>query len=228
MERFLTVLFASLCAAPLGFFIASWPLLSAKGGNSDQTIANGYGGILFGIVGAVLAFILTWYFANNLIVKGHIRTIQIVDLVMVIGWGIVWFVFDSKQPYLLEYSDHTPVLEVEVRVKKSALNGKPIDKAVEVMFVGSSLTYYRDEQIHEEGDSVIRPWYGYMYSIKDWSVRVYLDSLYGDFQLNIPRRPMESTEWSGWINPTPNPEDKAPDGVSIRYRFRLVPHGQDP
>ncbi|GAB3714694.1 hypothetical protein GCM10027592_54670 [Spirosoma flavus] len=228
MERFLTILFASLCATPIGFFIAGWPLLSNNRGNSDQTIANGYGGLLFGTLGAIVAFIAVGFLASNLISKGYGRYVQLFDVIMTIGWAVTWFMFDYKQPYVLNYYEYTPVLDVDVRVKKSALNGKPIDKAVEVMFVGTSLTYYRDEQIHEDGDYVIRPWYGYLYTNKNWKVRVYLHSLYGDFQMNLPRRPTESTEWSGWMNPTPNPEEKTPEGLSIRYRFRLIPHGQDP
>ncbi|WP_461087996.1 hypothetical protein [Spirosoma gilvum] len=46
--------------------------------------------------------------------------------------------------------------------------------------------------------------------------------------MELPKRPAQSTEWSAWIPPIPRPEHPDPSGLSIRYRFRLVPYGQDP
>ncbi|GAB3998363.1 hypothetical protein GCM10028807_45850 [Spirosoma daeguense] len=227
MERYVTILVAGICAAPLGFFLAGWSFLSDNRGNSDQTIANGYAGILLGIVGAIVSFAVTLYLTNNLIAKGYLRQIQLVDVLMIIGWGVALFIVFDNQPRLLNYVDHNPILEVDVRVKKSQLKDS-IDKAVEVMFSETSLTYYRTEQIRNEDNSVILPWFGYLYRVKDWQVRVYLHNQPADFQMNLPRRPTESTEWSGWIEPMPNPAEKAPDGLTIRYRFRLVPYTQDP
>ncbi|MCY7350280.1 MAG: hypothetical protein LH606_06390 [Cytophagaceae bacterium] len=49
------------------------------------------------------------------------------------------------------------------------------------------------------------------------------------FVLDLPKRPTQSTDWSGWSEPMAYQEDPLPEdarqGLSLRYRFRLIAHG---
>ncbi|MBD2702887.1 hypothetical protein IC229_19730 [Spirosoma sp. BT702] len=228
MERHVTLFIASLCAAPLFFFVAGWPYLSDNRGNSDQTIANGYMGLLLGTAAAIVGFFVVGFLTNLLIGKGYLRTIQIADLIMVIGWGIVWFIYSDTQPWELHYADQNAILDIEIRASKDLLNGNPIDKVAGIRFAESGLTYYQPERIRQEGEFTILPWFTYLHRVKGWNVLVDLPQQASFFQMDLPKRPPQSTEWSNWIAPIPQPDYTTPAGLSIRYRFRLVPYGQDP
>ncbi|GAB3714700.1 hypothetical protein GCM10027592_54680 [Spirosoma flavus] len=228
MERYVTIFVASLCTAPLFFFVAGWPFLSDNRGNSDQTIANGYIGLLLGTAAAIVGFIVISYLANVWIGKGYLRAIQIADLIMLVGWGVAWFIYDNKQPYELHYAAQNAILDIEVRASKDLLNGKPIDKAARIRFAEEGYTYYQLDRIRQEGEFMILPWYAYLRRIRAWDIQVNLSQQETYFQMNFPKRPPQTTEWSNWVLPSPHPECATPAGLSIRYRFRLVPYGQNP
>ncbi|WP_080057305.1 hypothetical protein [Spirosoma aerolatum] len=229
MERFLTILITSLCLAPLFFLAGAWMVWGThRSGNSDDSIAAGYSGLFIGTGAAIAAFILAAFLTNHLIGKGYLRPIQLADGVMLIGWLIAWLLYADTQPWALNYADHNAVLDIEVRADSSLLDGEPIDQVVGIRFAESGLSYYQTEQIRREGDMVILPWFTYLHRVADWSVLVDVGQSENLFQMDLPKRPTQSTEWSAWILPVKQPEHPALSGLSIRYRFRLVPYGQDP
>ncbi|GAB4025011.1 hypothetical protein [Spirosoma gilvum] len=143
MERFLTILITSLCIAPLFFLAGAWSVWGThKSGNSDDSIAAGYGGLFIGTGAAIAALILTAFLTHYLISKGYLRQIQIADGVLVVGWLIAWFMYADTQPWELNYADHNAILDIEVRANKALLHGKPIDQTVGIRFAESGLTYY--------------------------------------------------------------------------------------
>lgn len=229
MERFLTILITSLCLVPLFFLAGAWSVWGThKSGNSDDSIAAGYGGLFIGTGAAIAACILIVYLTNFLITKGYLRPIQIADGVLVIGWLITWFIYSDTQPWELKYADHNAVLDIEVRADTSLLHNKAIDQVIGIRFVEVGLAYYQTEQIRQEGRAVILPWFTYLHRVADWSVLVDVGQSENFFQMELPKRPAQSTEWSTWIAPTPRSEHPTLTGLTIRYRFRIVPYGQDP
>jgi hypothetical protein len=224
MERFLTVLATALCAAPLFFIVAiRWILPAVKGWFSigsgmDFTVSLSLG---FGI--AVASFILTgglaWFFSGN----GYLRPVQMLTGLMLAGWSMAWVVFAWNEPRALDYQGKRAVLEAEVRVDKSLLNGRPVNDAVELSYTGGDFDSFHPEAIREEGGFVIIPWEITVRMVYQWAIWSTISFNKSYFPLNLPYRPSKSTEWSDWTTPVPRDGATTPDKLTLRYRLRLVP-----
>ena len=69
------------------------------------------------------------------------------------------------------------------------------------------------------------PWETTPLAVSAWEVRVFLRDTPSVFRLGLPKRPAASTDWSEWIPPAAVEGYAAPAGLSLRYRFRLIPYG---
>jgi hypothetical protein len=230
MERFLTLLVASLCAAPLFYFLVSGIVfVSNKGASGDSGMAVAYLGVWGGFLAAFAGFFLVWFLARYFLVENYLRYLQIFDGVALVGWFVLYMSWSDKQDYRLEYPDRRAVVMVEVRSTRSFLNGKTIDSQLTPQLYGQNLDIKHPDQIREEGDFVILPWETTPISLKSWEVWLFVNNKRVSFPLDLPKRPSESTEWSGWMAPSATQEEPLPAGVlqnvAIRYRFRLIPYG---
>ena len=224
MERFLTVLGAALCAAPLFFILAiRWILPAIKrwlsiGTDLDFTVSISLG---FGI--AVACFILTaglaWFFSG----RGYLRPTQMVTGIMLAGWSLAWVVFAWNEPRKLDYQGKRAVLEAEVRVEKSLLTGKSLDEAVALSYTGGDFDFFHREEIREEGGFVILPWEITVHTVYKWAIWSTIAFNKSYFPLNLPYRPSKSTDWSDWVAPTPRDGASTPDRIMLRYRLLLLP-----
>lgn len=234
MERFLTLLIASLCAAPLFYFATAKfiVVLNQDASSPDDRLGVAYLSTYLGFIAIPVGFFIVWFLASRFLLPQHIRLLQIADVIALTGWGIIYGNYQNKQPQRLEYSDHRPVLEIELRATKTLLGGRSLDSLIEMRYYGGTdfMATSHPERIREEGDSVILPWETIPYEVKEWGMVVFLPNTAVLFRIDLPRRPTQSTDWSGWIKPgsyqeKPIPEE-AQQGLTLRYRFRLVPYGQ--
>lgn len=231
MERFFTSLIASLCTAPLLYFLVAWYFnQQSQTGGPDARLGNAYLGTWLGFLAAGLGLFVLWFLAYRFLTGTYLRHLQLADALGLLAWGLVWGQYDARQPKRLEYNDHQASLEVEVRAARWLLSGKPVDAVVSMDFVGGDdLSSPHPDRVREEEAFVILPWETAPISVKDWAMRVFVHQRPVLFTLNLPRRPTQSTEWSDWVAPTPYQDEALTDGVrrglALRYRFRLIPYG---
>jgi hypothetical protein len=228
--RALTSIATGLCAAPLlvlaGFALAN-AFTKRRGGGSDQTIAAGYVGLLVGFGFAVVGFFVLWSLAQRFVPDERLRLLQIADAVMLVGGILLWSRLLAPDPPL-EYPDHQAVLEIEARVPKSALSGAAANSAVSILFTGGTdLNLPHPERIREEDGAVVVPWETTPIRVKAWTVQVIVKDRTAAFTLPLAKRPDRSIEWSGWLEPAPAGAASEPPaaGVTMRFRFLLVPYG---
>ncbi|RRB04760.1 hypothetical protein [Larkinella rosea] len=231
MERFISLLVASVCTAPLFYFLVSGLVfVSNKGLTGDSGLAVAYLGTWGGFLAAFAGFFVVWFLARYFLVENYLRYIQIYDGMALVAWLVLYLSWTSDQPYTLDYSDRRAVLSVEARLTKSFLKGAAIDSLIEFQYIGQDLDEPHPDRIREEGEFVILPWDTTPLEANKWEVRVFVRNKPVDFMLNIPRRPQQSTDWSGWTAPAPGQQDEllpadVQQNFTIRYRFRLIPYG---
>lgn len=231
MERFITLLVASICTAPLFYFLVSGIVFATnKGLSGDSGMAVAYLGTWGGFLAAFVGFFVVWFLARYFLVDNYLRYLQIYDGVALVGWFVLYLNWTSDQPYSLQYSDRRAVLSVEGRLTKPFLKDAAIDSVLTFQYIGQDLDEPHPDRIREEGNFVILPWDTTPLEVNKWKIRVFFHNKPVDFLLNLPRHPEKSTEWSAWTAPLPEQQDEPlPDGVqqnlTIRYRFRLIPYG---
>lgn len=230
MERTVTLIATGLALAP-AFFLAGSAIsarMTRGSTGTDSSIAAAYLSVAVGLLCAVLGFLLVWMVARRFLSPGLLRPVQIVDLVLIVGWLAAWNRFMTPTP-AFEYPGHRAVLEVEARVADSLLAGSPVTSAVTISFVGGEdLSLPHPEGVRTGEGSTILPWETTPIAVRSWEIRVALHDTPSLFRLNLPKRPAASTEWSEWIPPAAAEEYATPAGLSLRYRFRLIPHGSAP
>lgn len=236
MERFFTVLVASLCIAPLGFmlgaYIVDWMTKDAGGGADDQ-IAYGYFIILAGLALGAISFFLAWYLSQRFLVHDYLNYLQVADGIAIVGWLTVWLLNSAQQPQRLLFDGRWAALEVEVRTVKSLLADDAISSAISMDYIGgaNSGNFPKPEAVREENEFVVLPWATAPMYVDKWQVRVFLRNKPMLFTLDLPRNPTQSSDWSGWMAPTQYQENVIPSDVqqklSLRYRLRLVPNNED-
>ncbi|MGA0557299.1 hypothetical protein ACO2Q8_11650 [Larkinella sp. VNQ87] len=230
MERFLTLFITSLCIAPLFFFVFAGVFFSMHKGSGEGSLGVAYFGTWFGFLISFFGFFLVWWLAQRFVTGTYLRYLQIFDGAALIGWVVVYLIWSEDQPKTLNYPDHRPELDVEVRFTKSYLNGAAIDSLVEFQYIGQDFESLQPMHVREEGNWMILPWGTTPLEVNKWQLRVFVRNYTVDFQLKLPKRPQESTAWSDWVKPAAEQQQEPlPDiltqSMALRYRFRLVPHG---
>ncbi|WP_421828875.1 hypothetical protein [Larkinella sp.] len=231
MERFFTLFVASLCAAPLFYFLffEVTVALNSHATGPDARLGVAYLATWGGFLAAFIGFFVVWFLARYFLVENYIRHLQIFDGIALIIWFILYLNWSDQQEYRLEYADHRAVVEVEMRATQSFLKGAAIDSVLIPQFIGQDLDNPHPDRIRQEGNFVILPWETTPISLKKWHMRVFVHNTPVDFPLDLPKRPQASTDWSAWLTPAAKQEDPLPDGalehIALRYRFRLIPHG---
>ncbi|MEA2627491.1 MAG: hypothetical protein QOD06_3536 [Candidatus Binatota bacterium] len=228
MQRTLTLIATALCAAPL-LVLAGFALVQALGrgggGGSDQSIASAYLGLVAGLAVAALGFVAIWQLGERLVPDRYLRHLQVADGIVLVAGLVLWSWLLAPDPRL-EYAGNRGTLEVEARVARSILGGESVDAVVAIDFAGgedSSVPH--PEGAREEGDFVVVPWQTTPITVRAWEVSVFVRDRPAIFTLDLPPRPKRSTEWSGWIAPAARPGYETLEGLVLRYRFRLIPHG---
>ena len=223
MERFLTAFVLGLCIAPLLFILTLILIDSLNRSDPSQnpTLSNG---LVIAIGMALGGFValggLAWYWAAH----GYLRPVQTVTGLLVAGWSIAGAVFAWKEPRPLDYTRQQAVIEAEIRVAKSLLGSQPLPQAVIPSFLGGNFDHTDVERIREEGDFLIMPWETNVTLVYNWTIWItLLNAQHLYFPLNLPYRPRQSTDWSAWCTPSPHKHSAMPTGLTLRYRFRLVP-----
>ena len=223
MERFLTAFVLGLCAAPL-FFILTLLLIDFINRSDPSQSPSLSNSLVLGVGMAISGFVclggLAWFCAEH----GYLRPVQTATGLMVAGWGIAGAMFAWKEPRSLDYTAQQAVIEAEIRVAKSLLNSQPLTQAVVPSFSGGNVDHDNTARIREEGAFLIMPWETKVTVVYSWSIWITLlnmEHLY--FPLNLPYRPTQSTDWSSWTAPSPHKNSTTPAGLTLRYRFRLVP-----
>lgn len=226
MGRGVVAALTGLCTSPLfgvlAFCLAD--LAIGPGSGPDGSIANAYlvlliaiaAGLCGGVVAAVAAaFWLPPRFRRHALIGDVLLVVA-----MIAGWQI--FVAD---PSPLEYDGARPLIEAEIRVPK-AIGGAAAVGAI--AFIDDLLETRHDDQIRTEGEFEILPWETTPYRVKEWAIQVILQNheMWTRFDLDLPKRPAESTDWSPWLAPSAKEGYDMPKDVSLRYRFRLIPYGQ--
>ncbi|GAB3960319.1 hypothetical protein GCM10028805_57710 [Spirosoma harenae] len=232
MERFLTLFVASLCAAPLIYFLFSQTVvaLNSHPSGPDDRLGVAYLATWGGFLAAFVGFFLVWFLAQRFLVEHYLRYLQIFDGAALIGWVVVYLIWSNDQPYTLNYPYARPVLDVEMRLTKSYLNGAAIDSLVEFQYIGQDFKSLEPMHVRQEGNWMILPWGTTPFDVNKWQMRVFVRNHTVDFLLKLPKRPQESTAWSDWVSPVPEQQqeplpDTLTQNMGLRYRFRLVPHG---
>jgi len=228
MNRSLAFIATGLCAAPLlalaGFAITS-TLVGPGGGGSDQTIAQGYAGLLGGIALAVLGFFVVWYVARRFVPAQHLRYLVAADVLLLVVGIARWHRLLAMDPKL-EYADGRAVLQVEVRIPQAILGGDPLDAVASIDFAGGQdLSEPHPERARQDGDAVILPWETTPIRVRAWHIRLIVRNQAALFELPLPPVPVSSPHWSDWIRPSAREGYTGPEGVALRYRFLVRPHG---
>jgi MFS family permease len=226
MGRSLAFVVTGVSAAPLlalaGFALTN--VLARKGPGSDSTIAAGYIGVLGGLALAGVGFFVVGYLAQRFVGPAHLRYLLVVDAVLLIAGVVAWRGLLAESPRL-EYADQRAILEVEARIPKSRLGGASLESASIDFTGGPDASVPHPEAARDDGDAMILPWETTPIRVKRWEVRVFVRNAPSLFTLRLPARPEPSTEWSDWIRPSARDGSTAPDGLTLRYRFLLRPHG---
>ncbi|GAB3506313.1 hypothetical protein GCM10027341_39160 [Spirosoma knui] len=233
MERVISSLLASLFAAPLFYFATAWLLKAANSetGGPDDRLAVAYLSTFGGFAAMIIGFFLVGFVTYRFLSPHYLRIVQLTDAVALIGWIIVYMNYADQQPQRLDYGDYRPVLEVELRATNALLGDSAIDSLLTLDFSGGTdVNSPHPEQIRHEADVTILPWETTPIDVKQWEVRAFLRNQPMLFPLDLPRRPDQSTDWSNWQKPVQYQDytlpEKAKHGLSLRYRFRLIPYGQ--
>lgn len=233
MERVLSSIVASLCVAPLFYVGTSWLLITLNQDTHgpDSRLAVAYLSTFGGFAATIFGFFLIWFLTNNLLMPHYLRVVQIFDAIGIVGWVIVYFSFSAQQPQRLDYDGHRAVLEVELRATKALLDQRPIDSVIQLNYCGGTdFTIGLSDPVREEGQTVILSWQTVPYEVKEWKMCVFLENRPILFPLDLPKRPTQSTDWSGWIKPVQYQDSPLPEealaNLTLRYRFRLIPYGQ--
>ena len=233
VERIISSFLAGLCAAPLLYFVTAWLLktLNDAPGGPDDRLAVAYLSTFGGFAAMLVGSVLIWFLTYRFLTPHHLRIVQIVDVVALIGWGIVYLNYADQQPQRLDYGDYRSVLEVELRVSKAMIGQRAIDSVLTMDFCGgTSLDYPHPDRIRQEDNALIFPWETQPIEVRQWEIRAFLENQPVFFPLDLPRRPPQSTEWSAWQSPIQYQDYPLPqgtkDGLTLRYRFRLIPYGQ--
>ena len=228
MNYSLAFLATGVCAAPLlalaGFAIAGM-LVRPGGGASDQTIAQGYAGLLAGGMLAVLGFFVLGYLAQRFVPRQYLYYLLAVDLVLLIAGIAAWRHMLAGAPKL-EYADGRALLQVEARIPRAILAGERIDAVTAIDFVGGEdLSEPHPERAREEGDAMILPWETTPFRVRAWEIRVIVREQPMLFELPLPPVPAGSPDWSDWIRPSVREGYAVPEGVRLRYRLMIDQHG---
>ncbi len=233
MERFITLLIASLALALLFGFFTVWLLeiLNQDASGPDARLGAAYLSTFGGFAAALFGFFLVWFLTSRFLLPQHLRAVQIFDAMAVLCWVCVYMIVAADGQHKLTYEGQQPVLEVELRATKTMLAGKSIDSEATIMFVGGTdLDNPHPDLVRDEGDYIILPWETVPLKVSDWGVMVFLRNDPLLFNLDLPKHPKASTDWSGWVEPVPFQKVPLPadaqQGLRLRYRFRLVPYGQ--
>lgn len=217
---------SGLCATPaLALFaLAVADLVLGSGGGSDQAIAKSYLALLGALFAAVAGGTGVAIAASRLPARWRPHLLAI-DGVVIVGLIVAWAVF-MADPAALEYADARPLLEAELRIPKTA-GGRDLVQAF--VFTEGLLDTLHDDRIRDDGAFVILPWETTPYRVRSWVIEVLLHGVDSSamFSLDLPTRPVASTEWSNWL-PTDSSDDATvPPGLALRFRFRLIPYGQE-
>jgi hypothetical protein len=228
MNRHLAFIATGLCAAPLlalaGFAITSM-LLGLHGGGSDQTIAQGYAGLLGGIALGVLGFFVLWYISQRFVTAQHVRYLVAADVAVLLVGIAAWRPMLAIDPKL-EYADGRAVLQVELRIPQTILARDRIDTVASIDFAGGQdLSEPHPERARQDGDAVILPWETTPFRVRAWEIRVIVRDQSALFELPLRPVPADSPDWSNWIQPSGREGYSRPAGVTLRYRFLVRPHG---
>jgi hypothetical protein len=225
MGRGVVATLTGLCTAPLfgafAFFLAD--LSVGPGSGPDGSIANAYLVLLIAIVaglgGGVIAAVPMFWLPPRFRLHALPGNAALV-VAMIAGWQI--FIAD---PSPLEYGDARPQIEAEIRVPK-AIGGAAAISAI--TFIDDLLDTRHDDQVRTEGEFEILPWETTPYRVKEWAIQIIVQNheLWTRFDLELPTRPTESTDWSPWLAPNQKDGYEVPKDVVLRYRFRLTPYGQ--
>lgn len=224
MERFLTVLVASLSTAPLFFMLAIRlieplikPFLPAElGASLDRSLLFSVGLTLFGFIGVAS---LAWYFAGH----GYLRPVQMSICLLLAGWCLAGVVFFRNEPRQLDYDGQRAVLEAEVRINKSLLEGRPASEAVALSYTGGDFDTFHLDKSRQEGEFIILPWETTVHTVYQWAIWSTIAYKKSYFLLDLPYRPGQSTAWSAWEAPKPHKYSVCPEGLSLRYRLLVLP-----
>ncbi|MFD2934860.1 Rossmann-fold NAD(P)-binding domain-containing protein [Spirosoma flavum] len=223
MERFLTAFVLGLCTAPLAFILTLFFIdsINRSDPSHSPTLSNS---LVLGLGLAVGSFVclggLAWFLAEH----GYLRPVQTVTGLIVAGWSIAGAVFAWKEPRHLDYTRQQAVIEAEIRMAKSLLNNQPLPQAVIPSFLGGDFDHSDAERIREEGDFLIMPWETKVTVVYNWTIWLtLLNTQHLYFPMNLSYRPTQSTDWSAWAAPSPHKNSTTPTGITLRYRYRLVP-----
>lgn len=225
MGRGAIAVLTGLCAAPLFGVLGFWltATLSGPGSGPDGSIANAYlalfAGLLVGIGGGVVTAILVALFLPMRWRTYALIGDAVLVIAMLVGWQIAF-----AEPAPLEYGDARPLLETELRLPQS-MGASSIGA---ITFIEGLLDTRHDDQIRQEGDFIILPWETTPYRVKEWAIQIIVDGHQNwiRFDLDLPKRPTQSTDWSPWLTATAGDEWDVVEDISLRYRFRLIPYGQ--
>jgi hypothetical protein len=229
MNQSIASIATGLCAAPLlalaGFALTA-ALLPSGGGGSDQTIAQGYMGLLGGIALALVGFFAVGWIARRVVPEQHVQYLLVADVVLLVVGIAAWRGFLAGDR-VLEYAEGRGVLQIELRIPRAIVGTEPIDTVVSIDFVGGSdLSDPHPERVRDDGDDVILPWETTPFRVRAWEISVFVRGEPVLFALPLPRRPAGSAEWSEWIRSSEEPASPQSDGMTLRYRFLVIPHGQ--
>lgn len=225
MSRILLLILTGVCAAPLfalaGAAITAW--MAGTGGNSDTTIANGIMALLAGIVSGAAGGIGSALLAAHLVPRRFERRLLIGDGVAICIWVTALYIA-TWEPAQLSYDGYQPQIEAEVRVDKAAY---PENAVGSIYFRESLLDSLHDDRRREEAGYIITPWDAIPYKVWSWNIDVLLNGheKWIRFPVDLPARPSQSTDWSDWLLPIAVEGHETPQGVELRYRFRLIPYG---
>lgn len=225
MSRTFTLILTGLCVAPL-FAFAGFGLsifITGEGGGSDTAIANGVLALVVGIVVAIVGGIVTARLAARFVPPKRQYFLLIGDGALFCIW-IAALSIATWEPSELRYEGSQALLEAEIRVEKTAYGR---DAVGTVYFNEGMLDSLHSDSLREEGDYFITPWDTVPYKVRSWNIDVMLNGhqKWIRFPVDLPARPQPSTDWSDWQLPIPAEDHETPEGIGLRYRFRLVPYG---
>jgi len=156
----------------------------------------------------------------------HIGYLLVADVVLLLVGIGTWRGMFAVEP-MLEYATGRGVLQVEARIPRPVLGGEPVDAVVSFDFTGGTdLSDPHPERVRDDGDAVILPWETSPIRVRTWELSVFVKNEPTLFVLPLPRVPVGSAEWSAWIGPAAGGDPARPGGLTLRYRFLVIPHGQ--
>ena len=229
MNQSLVSIATGLCAAPLcalaGFTLTA-SFLSSGGGGSDQTVAQGYVGLVGGTAVALVSSIAVGWVVRRTIPAQYLPYVLFADVVFLVVGIAAWRSFLAGDP-VLEYAEGRGVLQIELRIPRAVVGRESIDAVVAIDFAGGSdLSDPHPERVRDDGDAVILPWETTPVRVHAWEISVFVRGQPVLFVLPLPRVPTGSATWSDWIRSSGKQTPTPPDEMTLRYRFLVIPHGQ--